>query len=63
LDIVRGRGTIPHFLSQPFHVAEVFTRTPGKYVALKDTIRGSRAIRAEEALRAIEKLRQLRKGG
>ncbi|MEE8387421.1 MAG: F0F1 ATP synthase subunit beta, partial [Acidiferrobacterales bacterium] len=32
------------FLSQPFYVAEVFTGTPGKYVSLKDTIRGFRAI-------------------
>ena len=28
------------FLSQPFHVAEVFTGTPGEYVKLEDTIRG-----------------------
>jgi F-type H+-transporting ATPase subunit beta len=27
-------------LSQPFHVAEVFTGSPGKYVSLKDTLRG-----------------------
>ena len=32
------------FLSQPFTVAETFTGTPGKYVALKDTIRGFKAI-------------------
>ena len=31
---------IQRFLSQPFHVAEVFTGSPGKYVPLKDTIRG-----------------------
>ncbi|HEX9278453.1 MAG TPA: F0F1 ATP synthase subunit beta, partial [Casimicrobiaceae bacterium] len=30
--------------SQPFHVAETFTGTPGKYVSLKDTIRGFKAI-------------------
>ena len=31
---------IQRFLSQPFHVAEVFTGSPGKYVSLKETIRG-----------------------
>jgi F-type H+-transporting ATPase subunit beta len=31
-------------LSQPFHVAEVFTGAPGKYVELKDTIRGFKEI-------------------
>lgn len=35
---------IQRFLSQPFFVAEVFTGSPGKYVALKDTIRGFRGI-------------------
>ncbi len=35
---------IQRFLSQPFFVAEVFTGTPGKYVSLKDTIRGFRGI-------------------
>jgi len=35
---------IQRFLSQPFHVAEVFTGAPGKYVSLKDTIRGFRGI-------------------
>ena len=32
------------FLSQPFAVAEVFTGTPGKYVPLKETIRGFKEI-------------------
>jgi F-type H+/Na+-transporting ATPase subunit beta len=32
------------FLSQPFHVAEEFTQTPGKYVPLKETIRGFKEI-------------------
>ena len=32
------------FLSQPFHVAEVFTGSPGKYVSLKETIRGFKGI-------------------
>ena len=35
---------IERFFSQPFHVAEVFTGSPGKYVPLKDTIRGFKAI-------------------
>jgi len=37
---------IERFLSQPFHVAEVFTGSPGKYVSLKDTIRGFKGILA-----------------
>ena len=37
---------IERFLSQPFHVAEVFTGSPGKYVSLKDTIRGFAGILA-----------------
>ncbi len=43
LVVARARK-IQRFLSQPFHVAETFTGTPGKYVALKDTIRGFKAI-------------------
>jgi F-type H+/Na+-transporting ATPase subunit beta len=35
---------IQRFLSQPFHVAEVFTGSPGKYVSLKDTIKGFKGI-------------------
>ena len=35
---------IQKFLSQPFHVAEVFTGIPGKYVPLKETIRGFKMI-------------------
>ena len=35
---------IERFFSQPFHVAEVFTGSPGKYVSLKDTIRGFKMI-------------------
>ena len=35
---------IERFFSQPFHVAEVFTGSPGKYVTLKDTIRGFKGI-------------------
>jgi F-type H+-transporting ATPase subunit beta len=37
---------IERFFSQPFHVAEVFTGSPGKYVSLKDTIRGFKGILA-----------------
>ena len=41
--VTRARK-IERFFSQPFHVAEVFTGSPGKYVTLKDTIRGFKAI-------------------
>jgi F-type H+-transporting ATPase subunit beta len=37
---------ISQFLSQPFTVAEIFTNVPGKYVSLKDTIAGFKAILA-----------------
>jgi len=37
--VTRARK-IERFLSQPFHVAEIFTGAPGKYVSLKDTISG-----------------------
>ncbi|MCP3176170.1 MAG: F0F1 ATP synthase subunit beta [Desulfuromonadales bacterium] len=43
LVVARARK-IQRFLSQPFHVAEVFTGSPGKYVELKDTIAGFKAI-------------------
>ena len=43
LTVARARK-IQRFLSQPFHVAEVFTGSPGKYVPIKETIRGFRAI-------------------
>jgi len=39
---------IERFLSQPFHVAEIFTGSPGKYVSLKDTIAGFKGILAGE---------------
>ena len=39
---------IERFLSQPFHVAEIFTGAPGKYVSLKDTISGFSAILSGE---------------
>jgi len=41
--VARARK-IQRFLSQPFFVAEVFTGSPGKYVALKETIRGFQGI-------------------
>jgi F-type H+-transporting ATPase subunit beta len=46
--IVARARKIQRFLSQPFHVAEVFTGSPGKFVSLKDTIRGFKAIVAGE---------------
>ena len=46
---VVGRARkIERFLSQPFHVAEVFTGSPGKYVSLKETIAGFNGILAGE---------------
>ena len=43
LTVARARK-IQRFLSQPFFVAEVFTGSPGKYVPLKETLRGFREI-------------------
>ncbi|AMW34615.1 F0F1 ATP synthase subunit beta [Haematospirillum jordaniae] len=43
LTVARARK-IQRFLSQPFHVAEVFTGTPGVFVALEETIKGFRGI-------------------
>jgi F-type H+-transporting ATPase subunit beta len=43
LVVYRARK-IQRFLSQPFHVAEVFTGSPGKYVSLKETIRAFKGI-------------------
>lgn len=43
LTVMRARK-IQRFLSQPFHVAEVFTGSPGKYVPVCDTIAGFKAI-------------------
>ena len=43
LTVFRARK-IQRFLSQPFHVAEVFTGTPGQYVAIGETIRGFKEI-------------------
>jgi F-type H+/Na+-transporting ATPase subunit beta len=42
--VVTRARKVQRFLSQPFFVAEAFTGSPGKYVSLKDTIRGFRGI-------------------
>lgn len=47
MTVARARK-IERFLSQPFHVAEVFTGSPGIYVSLKDTISGFKGILAGE---------------
>ena len=46
--IVSRARKMQRFLSQPFHVAEVFTGSPGKYVSLKDTIKGFKMIDSGE---------------
>tara|TARA_R110001599_G_scaffold64023_4_gene179656 strand:+ start:347915 stop:349315 length:1401 start_codon:yes stop_codon:yes gene_type:complete len=45
--VARARK-MQRFLSQPFHVAEVFTGAPGKYVSLQDTIKGFKMIASGE---------------
>ncbi|KPF62366.1 ATP synthase F0F1 subunit beta [alpha proteobacterium AAP81b] len=47
LTVARARK-IQRFLSQPFHVAEIFTGTPGVFVKVEDTIKGFKAIVAGE---------------
>ena len=47
LTVSRARK-IQKFLSQPFHVAEVFTNIPGKFVPIEDTVRSFKAIVAGE---------------
>src|SRR6056300_1476476 len=47
LTVARARK-MQRFLSQPFHVAEVFTGSPGKYVSLAETIRGFKMIASGE---------------
>jgi F-type H+-transporting ATPase subunit beta len=42
--VVQRARKVERFLSQPFHVAEVFTGRPGKYVKLEDTIRSFREV-------------------
>ena len=41
--VARARK-IQRFLSQPFHVAEAFTGSPGRYVKLKDTVKGFKEL-------------------
>jgi F-type H+-transporting ATPase subunit beta len=41
--VARARK-IQRFLSQPFHVAEVFTGIPGKFVPVEETVRSFRAV-------------------
>jgi F-type H+/Na+-transporting ATPase subunit beta len=43
LTVNRARK-LQHFLSQPFHVAEVFTGIPGKFVQIEDTVRSFKAV-------------------
>ncbi len=43
LTVYRARK-IQRFLSQPFHVAEIFTGTPGQYVSIQETVRGFKEI-------------------
>ncbi len=47
LTVARARK-VQRFLSQPFHVAEIFTGFPGKFVAIEDTVRSFKAIVAGE---------------
>lgn len=47
--VVSRARKMQRFLSQPFHVAEVFTGAPGKYVPLSETIRGFKMIVNGEA--------------
>ena len=42
--VVSRARKIQRFLSQPFHVAEVFTGTPGVFVELEDTIKGFKGL-------------------
>src|SRR6187200_3062708 len=42
--VVRRARKIQRFLSQPFHVAEVFTNIPGKFVQVEDTVRSFKAV-------------------
>ncbi|MFZ4111423.1 MAG: F0F1 ATP synthase subunit beta, partial [Polymorphobacter sp.] len=46
--VVSRARKIQRFLSQPFHVAEIFTGTPGVFVKVEDTIKGFKAIVAGE---------------
>jgi F-type H+-transporting ATPase subunit beta len=46
--VVNRARKLQRFLSQPFHVAEVFTGSPGKYVALDKTIQGFKRVLSGE---------------
>jgi F0F1-type ATP synthase beta subunit len=46
--LVQRARKIERFLSQPFHVAEIFTGVPGTYVKLADTIRSFKAVLSGE---------------
>jgi F-type H+-transporting ATPase subunit beta len=46
--VVSRARKIQRFLSQPFHVAEIFTGSPGVFVQVEDTIKGFKAIVAGE---------------
>ena len=55
LTVARARK-IQRFCSQPFHVAEQFTGTPGRYVPIKETVRGFKEIlegKHDDFLRAL----------
>ncbi len=43
MTVARARK-LQKFLSQPFHVAEVFTGLPGKFVAIEDTVKSFKAV-------------------
>ena len=43
ITVARARK-VQKFMSQPFHVAEIFTGTPGKFVSLEESIRGFKEI-------------------
>ena len=43
ITVARARK-VQKFMSQPFHVAEIFTGTPGAFVSLEDTIKGFKEI-------------------
>ena len=67
--LVVARAERLRFLSQPFHVAEVFTGSPGKLVSLEDTIKGFQGIvegkyddLPEAAFIWLELLKKLLKG-
>ena len=44
LRLYKSESDIERFLSQPFHVAEAFTGTPGQYVPIDDTVRSFREV-------------------